>query len=350
VGFFFWQIYQCVYFKVFHIFSQTATFSFWFIVHLQMVSVDVYTVFSGAVGCFILYLRTGWPVGRKKCVGETTALESTTTPQRSPHPTTDLSSPPSLHPVAPVSVDLHHTVLGQRFPGVARVKPLAAHLVPAQRVQAHGRHEAAVKLDLLAEVGGPLLTGVPRALLGRGQEDHQLKVGGVPLAEGRVQWAAAVQRVVEGEGEDEEGAGPGAQVVQLEVQRGLVQRLALVLLIEQGADLHVHQGAHEHVGGAQHEACLALVLTYHRLRAELNGSGSLLGPGDLGHKRTWMLDTMEVNQRTVIILWAGWLNVIMWYILSYTVSYCWIAIVCIAYRVMYLSSGLRLQCEAFYSY
>ena len=177
---------------------------------------------------------------------------------------------------------------------MGRFKLLAVHLVPAQGVQAHGRDKAPVKLDLLAEVGGPLLTGVPRALLGRGQEDHQLKMGGAPLAEGRVQGAAAVQQVEESEGEDEERAGPRAQVVQLEVQRGLVQRLTLAFLVEHGAHLDVHQGALEHVGGPQHEAGLALVLAHHGLGAELDGSGALLGTGDLGHERPWMLDTMEV--------------------------------------------------------
>ena len=211
------------------------------------------------------------------------------------------SSSSSLHPVAPVSVDLHHTVLGQRFPGVGGVELLAVHLVPAQRVQAHGRDEAPVKLDLLAEVGGPLLTGVPRALLGGGQEDHQLKVGGAPLAERRVQGAAAVQQVEEGEGEDEEGAGPRAQVVQLEVQRGLVQRLAVALLVEHGAHLHLHQGALQHVGGAQHEAGLALVLPHHRLGAELDGSGALLGTGDLGHEGPWMLDTTEEVEEVILM-------------------------------------------------
>ena len=176
---------------------------------------------------------------------------------------------------------------------MGRVKLLAVHLVPPQGVQAHGREKAPVKLDLLAEVGGPLLTGVSRALLGRREEDHQLKMGGAPLAEGRVQGAAAVQQVVEREGEDEEGAGPRAQVVQLEVERGLVQRLTLTLLIEHGAHLHIHQGALEHVGGTEHEARLTLVLAHHCLRAELNGSGSLLGTGDLGHKCTWISDMME---------------------------------------------------------
>ena len=238
-------------------------------------------------------------MGHKVCVsrccsGEKHYSLEITSPNDGPLLLSSSRSPSSsLHPVAPVSVDLHHTVLGQRFPGVGGVELLAVHLVPAQRVQAHGRDEAPLKLDLLAEVGGPLLTGVPRALLGGGQEDHQLKVGGAPLAERRVQGAAAVQQVEEGEGEDEEGAGPRAQVVQLEVQRGLVQRLAVALLVEHGAHLHLHQGALKHVGGPQHEAGLALVLPHHRLGAELDGSGALLGTGDLGHEGPWMLDTTE---------------------------------------------------------
>ncbi len=109
---------------------------------------------------------------------------------------------------------------------------------------------------------------------------------GHALTQGGVEGAPAVQRVVKGEWEDEEGTGLLAQMIQVEVQRGLVQGVTFVLLIEHSTHLHINQRSVQQVGGSKHEARLALVLANHGLGAELDGSRSLLGTCNLGYKRT----------------------------------------------------------------
>lgn len=137
-----------------------------------------------------------------------------------------------LHPIAAISIDLHHTVLIQRFLGVGRIKVLGVHHVPPLSIQAQGRDKTTVKLDFLAQVGGPLLTGVASSFLQGRQEDHQLKVVGCALTQGGVEGAPAVQGVVKGKWKDEEGTGLLTQMIQVKVQRGLVQGLTFMLFVE----------------------------------------------------------------------------------------------------------------------
>lgn len=146
-----------------------------------------------------------------------------------------------LHPFAAVSIDLHHTILVQRLLWVGCVKVLATHHVPAPGVQHQRRHKATVKQYFLTQVRGSLLTKVPGSFLQGWEEDHQLEVVGGALTQNGVEGAAAVQRVVKGEREDEERTRLLAQLIQAEVERGLVQRLAVMFLVEHSADLYVHQ-------------------------------------------------------------------------------------------------------------
>lgn len=127
---------------------------------------------------------------------------------------------------------------------------LGAHHVSTPSIQHQGRDETTVKLDFLPQVGGPLLAGVTSSFLQSWQEDHQLKVVGHALTQGGVKGAPAVQGVVKGEWEDEEGTGLLAQMIQVEVQRGLVQGLTFMLLIEDSTHLHVNQRSLQQVGGS----------------------------------------------------------------------------------------------------
>lgn len=124
---------------------------------------------------------------------------------------------------------------------MGRIKVLGAHHVPPPSIQPQGRHKATVKLDFLTQVGGPLLAGVTSSLLQGRQKHHQLKVVGYALTQGRVEGAPAVQWVVKGEWEDEERTGLLAQMIQVEVQRGLVQSLTFMFLIEHSTHLHIYQ-------------------------------------------------------------------------------------------------------------
>lgn len=126
---------------------------------------------------------------------------------------------------------------------------LGAHHVSPPSIQPQGWDKATVKLDFLAEVGGPLLAGVASSLLQGRQEDHQLKVVGHALTQGGVEGAPAVQGVVKGERKDEEGTGLLAQMIQVEVQRGLVQGLTFMLLVQHSTHLYINQRSLQQVGG-----------------------------------------------------------------------------------------------------
>lgn len=146
-------------------------------------------------------------------------------------------TPPAalLHPITAISVDLHHTILVQRFLGVGCIKVLGVHYVPPLSIQAQGRNKTTVKLDFLAQVGGPLLTAVSSSLLQSRQEDHQLKMVRRAFTQGRVEGAPAVQEVVKGEWENEEGTGLLTQMIQVKLQRCLVQGLTFMLFIKHSA-------------------------------------------------------------------------------------------------------------------
>lgn len=146
--------------------------------------------------------------------------------------------------------------------------------------------KAVVQPDLLAQVRGPFLAGLARPLVHRWQENHQLKVGGRAVKQGGVDGALAVEGVEEGEREDEEGIGLLTQTVRVKVQRGLVQGLTVALGVEDGAHSYIHQGSLQQVGGAQHQARLALVLAHHSVGTELDGPRLLLRTGDLGYEST----------------------------------------------------------------
>lgn len=91
--------------------------------------------------------------------------------------------------------------------------------------------------------------------------------------------------MVKGEWEYEQRTCLLAQMVQIEVQRGLVESLTFTL-VKHSTQLYIDQRPLQQIGGSNHEARLAQVLTYHCLGAELDGSCLFLGAGELGYKCT----------------------------------------------------------------
>lgn len=193
-----------------------------------------------------------------------------------------------LRPLIAVTVDLHRALFTGTIPRVDDVKMLRVHRVSPLTVQRqHWMNEAVVQLDLLAQVRGPFLAGLAGPFMHRRQENHQLKVAGRAVKQGCVNGALAVEGVEEGEWEDEERIGLLAQTIRVEVQRGLVQGLTVALGVEDGAHSHIHQGALQQVGGAQHQARLTLVLAHHGAGTELDGSRLLLWTCNLGYESTY---------------------------------------------------------------
>lgn len=74
-------------------------------------------------------------------------------------------------------------------------------------------------------------------------------------------------------------------MVQIEVQRGLVESLTFTR-VQHSTQLYIEQRPLQQIGGSDHEARLAQVLTHRGLGAELDGSRLFLGAGELGYKCT----------------------------------------------------------------
>lgn len=91
---------------------------------------------------------------------------------------------------------------------------LGVHGVSTLTIQhQHWMDKAVVQQDLLAQVRGPFLARFASPFVHRGQENHQLKVGGHTVKQGCVNGALTVKGVEEGEWEDEEGIGLLAQTI-----------------------------------------------------------------------------------------------------------------------------------------
>lgn len=165
-----------------------------------------------------------------------------------------------FHCIVTVAVDLYHALLVTRV--AVRV---GSHKWANVCVEiAHGLNavppfsmkdrlgETAAILDLISQVGRPLVVGRSSTLLGSGKKHDQLELWLAWRGHGTIQRAVWGQGVEKGQRWQEEGAGSWAQAIQQEIQSGLANRVIILFLVEHSTHTHVNQRPREQVTHTEH--------------------------------------------------------------------------------------------------